>query len=144
MSYRRPYFTRSTIQLITLLFNRCFDKEIAIFRTAHTVGCTCYAIQALTRSPIGYGPDVSHNRAREKKCGKVQNAFFPRVLTPRGHSNSQYLQTHSFSFVSMFLRKHEYQDSELTARFMVFFNVIFPPCSKSSIRVRNYIRRKSF
>ena len=37
VSHRRPSFTRSTTQLITLLFNRCYDKEIAIFRTTRTV-----------------------------------------------------------------------------------------------------------
>lgn len=106
-----------------------FDKEIAIFRTTRTVwlhvlhGSSANSLADWLRTRC-----LAQQSTRKEVCGKVQNAFFPRVLTPRGHSNRQYLQTHSLSFVSMFLHKHAYQESDLTARFMRFFDVIFLPC----------------
>ena len=49
-------------------------------------------------------------------CGKVQNTFFPRVLTPRGHSIRQYLPSHSPSIVFMSLPLHTGQNVGLDTK----------------------------
>lgn len=53
---------------------------------------------------------------RKEVCGKVQNTFFPRVLTPRGHSIRQYLPSHSPSIVFMSLPLHTGQNVGLDTK----------------------------
>lgn len=101
MHLQRPkYHAVCHTEIIPAVLPMFWRKKSTIYEQRALLICTCCTVPASTRSVIGYGPDVPHNGSTRKEvCGKVLYTFFPRVLTPRGHSIRQYLLTHSPSIV---------------------------------------------